>query len=298
MGWRVVYVEESEHISLHLDNIVVKQTDKEIMIPVSDLQTLVLDNYKTTLTVQLLLKLAENNVNVVFCGLDHLPKGECLPLTGHYAAAAMLKKQIDWTDDMKGQLHRQIVRAKIDNQISVLRQNQRSIDAIEQMIGFKHTVEFGDLGNREGLAAKTYFWELFGKDFQRQNSDVINAGLNYGYAILRSKISSILVSKGLNTTLGLFHIGATNPGNLSDDVIEVFRPLVDNYVYQNMRMEEFFKREHKEDLIRIVTKKVEFNGQKQTVKNAMELYIESILNCIELNDIEEFQYPGVVLYDV
>ena len=79
-----------------------------------------------------------------------------------------------------------------------------------------------DKSNREGLAAKVYFHELFGLDFRRFDDDIINAGLNYGYAILRSQISKTVIAKGLNPCLGIFHKGYDNPFNLSDDIIEVY----------------------------------------------------------------------------
>lgn len=48
-----------------------------------------------------------------------------------------------------------------------------------------------------------YFRELFGSDFIRFDDDVINAGLNYGYSIFRSLITSIIVAKGYIANIGM-----------------------------------------------------------------------------------------------
>lgn len=138
-----------------------------------------------------------------------------------------------------------------------------------------------DKTNREGLAAKVYFFELFGNDFKRFSQDVINAGLNYGYAILRSQISKSIISKGLNTMLGLFHKGPNNYFNLSDDLIEPFRPIIDIWVYQNLREEKIFKKEHKFELIKQTTKKVLYKNKKQTIFNAISMYVDDLINYFE-----------------
>jgi len=118
-----------------------------------------------------------------------------------------------------------------------------------------------------------YFRELFGNDFIRMNEDVINAGLNYGYAIFRSLISSIIVAKGYLANIGIFHKGKQNMFNLSDDIIEVFRPIVDNYVFHNMMEDIIFKQEHREALIQLTVKKVKIDHRQQTISNAIHIYI-------------------------
>ena len=113
-------------------------------------------------------------------------------------------------------------------------------------------------------------------DFIRFEEDVINAGLNYGYSIFRSLITSIIVAKGYLANIGIFHKGKTNMFNLSDDIIEVFRPIVDNYVYNHLMDEILFKQQHREDLINLTNYKVKIDGRKQTIANAINIYLDSI----------------------
>ena len=234
MSHRIIYIEKCECLKLYLDNIKVIYNDNDILLPISDIQILVIDNYKSSLSIPLINKLTENNVCTVVCGIDHIPKSYILPMNGHFSQSGNINKQIEWDNNRKQIMHQKIVRAKIHNQAEILKVNNKSQDVINKLHQFENEVQIDDVTNREGLAAKMYFRELFGDDFIRFDEDVINAGLNYGYSIFRSLISSIIVAKGYLPNLGIFHRGKQNMFNLSDDVIEVFRPIVDHYVYNNI----------------------------------------------------------------
>lgn len=278
MGWRVVYIEESQRLSLYLDNLKVHlNEDQEILIPLKDINSLICDNYKITMTVQLLNQCAENNINVVICGIDHQPKMMMIPHSAHHTMSLVLRKQINWDDAKKQLLHQQIIQNKILNQVRVLKLKLIDDSRLVRIESFISEVEPGDPGNREGLAAKMYFNLMFGSDFIRFESDPVNAGLNYGYAILRSQISKIIYSKGLNASIGIFHKGPSNMFNLSDDIIEPFRPIIDSYVYDHLRLANEFNATHRKDLIRLTTEKISINNQSHTIFNAMNIMIESII---------------------
>jgi len=278
MGWRVVYIEESQRLSLYLDNLKVHlNEDQEILIPLKDINSLICDNYKMTMTVQLLNQCAENNINVVICGIDHQPKMMMIPHSAHHTMSLVLRKQINWDDAKKQLLHQQIIQCKILNQVRVLKLKLIDDSRLVRIESFISEVEPGDPGNREGLAAKMYFNLMFGSDFIRFESDPVNAGLNYGYAILRSQISKIIYSKGLNASIGIFHKGPSNMFNLSDDIIEPFRPIIDSYVYDHLRLANEFNATHRKDLIRLTTEKISINNQSHTIFNAMNIMIESII---------------------
>ena len=218
-------------------------------------------------------------------------------MNGHFSQSGNINKQIEWDNNRKQIMHQKIVRAKIHNQAEILKVNNKSQDVINKLHQFENEVQIDDVTNREGLAAKMYFRELFGDDFIRFDEDVINAGLNYGYSIFRSLISSIIVAKGYLPNLGIFHRGKQNMFNLSDDVIEVFRPIVDHYVYNNMMEDILFKQEHREALIQLTAKKIEIDGRKQTVNHAIYVYLESILKELETSK-DVYLFPKPILYDL
>ena len=93
------------------------------------------------------------------------------------------------------------------------------------------TVKSGDSGNIEGIAAKTYWRKLFGDDFRRHNENYDQNGmLNYGYGVLRAVTCRAICAAGLHPGLGLHHHHRANPFCLADDLMEPFRPLVDEIV--------------------------------------------------------------------
>lgn len=271
--------------------------EDDILFPVKDIQILVIDNYKSKMSVPLMNKLTENNVCTIFCGIDHLPKSYLLPMNGNFSQSGNINKQTQWNKDKKAIVHQKIVQAKIRNQIEILKKNNKNQEVIYKLYEYVEEVEKGDTTNREGLAAKMYFRALFGNDFIRFEADVINAGLNYGYSIFRSLITSIIAAKGYLPNIGIFHIGKQNMFNLSDDIIEVFRPIVDDYVYNQMMQDILFKQEHREALIQITNKKVVMDQRKQTIANAIYEYIESILKILEEDD-NLLKYPLPHTYDL
>lgn len=291
MSWRILYIEETEKLSLYLDNIKIHFDQEELLVPLSDVHSVILDNYKTTLSVHLINALSKNNINIVVCGIDHLPQSTVIPLFGNHLAPQVLKKQVSWPEDIKKFIQQKIIIHKIDAQYKLLSHIKVNKDILNKIQRFKEEVSPGDPQNREGLTAKMYFRQLYGQEFKRFNKDVINAGLNYGYAILRSQITKVLVSKGLHTSIGFFHRGPNNYFNLSDDFIEPFRPIIDAYVKENLTKEEIFKKEHRLSIIKQTTKNIYINGKSQTIFNAISIYIDSILKFIETGNINDVYQP-------
>ncbi|WP_096550267.1 CRISPR-associated endonuclease Cas1 [Ureibacillus thermosphaericus] len=66
MSWRIVYISEAEEMRLYLDNLKVIKDDQEILIPLSDIHSIVVDNQHTTVTGRL--------INEHFAKLDFLDK--------------------------------------------------------------------------------------------------------------------------------------------------------------------------------------------------------------------------------
>ena len=292
MGWRIIYIEDANNLRLYLDNVKIEKDTTEITIPLSDIHTIVIDNQKITMTVPLINKCSEYNINLVICSFEHMPNALLQPYCGNYQSPSLLKKQILWSDDIKKKIHRMIIKNKINNQIDLLK-DYDTTDSVAKLVDFMNEVDDGDTRNREGLAAKMYFRSLFGKDFKRFEEDVVNTGLNYGYAILRSQISKTIVAKGLNPMLGIIHIGYNNPFNLSDDFIEPFRPMVDEYVVKYLKDSIVFKKDNRLDLIKITTQNVYINGVSQTFYNAVAMYVDAIIKIFETGDVS--LYPQIYL---
>ena len=74
---------------------------------------------------------------------------------------------------------------------------------------------------------------MFGNDFSREHHNDINAGLNYGYTLILSMFAREIVRTGCVTQLGLKHANQFNEFNFASDIMEPFRPLVDQIIYDN-----------------------------------------------------------------
>lgn len=298
MSWRILYIEESESLSLYLDNVKVKRGATELTFPLSDLCMVVIDNYKLILTVGLINACSTRNIPIVMCGDNHHPLNICLPLNGHFNGSKIFLDQIAWNDGLKEKIWQIIVKQKIKNQLYVMSHCVSNEEAEKILKNYIDNVELNDKTNREGLAAKVYFRAMFGPTFSRQDENVINAALNYGYAIIRAMISRTIVAKGLNPQLGIFHKGAGNAFNLSDDVIEIFRPMIDYFVYINFKEEKIFTRDCRIKLLEIIDKKVRVNEQNITLNHAIEKVVDGIINFFNSGSINSLIYFEPVLYDL
>lgn len=294
MGWRIIYIEEAKGVRLYLDNIKIEKENGELTLPLADIHTLVIDNQMVSITVPLIVKCSEYNINLIICSIEHIPTSIVSPISGNFQSAMMLRKQMGWNEQIKSIIHQKIVKNKIENQYNLLKHLNLSMDTIGKLVNFSYEVYPFDSTNREGLSAKLYFRELFGSEFKRFEDDVVNAGLNYGYSILRSQISKSIIAKGLSPSLGIFHKGYNNPYNLSDDIIEVFRPLIDEYVYKKLLDALIFKRENRLELIACTAKDAYICGKKQSLFNVIKIYLEKIIECFEENNPDKFESVSLV----
>lgn len=301
MTWRIVHVNQSEKMHLKLDNLVVKKQGEEFVIPLSDISMIVAEGGDTIVTLRLLSALSKYNIALIVCDNEHLPTGIFHSQNGHFRAYKKLQNQIGWTQDQKDKMWQIVTYFKINNQQDVLSMFEKNIEAIQLLADYKDHVELGDRTNREGHAAKVYFNELFGKRFTRvtqQETDVINAGLNYGYAIMRAQMARIVSGYGLNGLLGIFHKNEYNQFNLVDDLMEPFRQIVDVWVYQNLRNQEYLKYEYRLQLTNLLNAKIKYGKEVCTVTGAMDKYVKGFIKCIDEKETSKFFCPIVSSIEV
>ena len=207
-----------------------KDSYDKVTRPIEDIGCVVLENQMISITLPLLNELVKNNVAVILCDNKLMPAAMLQCLDANCTQAESLKYQLGVSEPMKKQAWKQIIEAKIKNQASVL---EKSTQKGEILKPFYTNVKSGDSDNREGLAAKTYWSNLFGRDFKRERDGCPpNSLLNYGYSILRAATARALLGSGLLPNLGIFHKSRYNAFPLADDVMEPFRPYVDDIVFQ------------------------------------------------------------------
>lgn len=218
------------HLAIYRGFLTVSsQGEERGRIALDDIGGLIVHAHGTTWSNHVFTKLAERNVPVVLCSSNHAPVSVVWPLQGHHAQGARLRSQIDASKPLQKQLWQKVVAAKIRMQGHVLTVNGKEGGAFEMLA---RNVRSGDPGNMEAQAARRYWKALFGNDFYRdQNADGTNALLNYGYIVLRSLVARAICASGLHPTIGIFHSNRANAFALADDLMEPYRPIVDQLVF-------------------------------------------------------------------
>lgn len=288
MSFRTVVITKQSKISYKNRFLVVKKESEEKFIHLSEIDTIIVDSISVSISAYLLKELADNKINIIFCDEKHNPFGELSPYYSRHNTSKQIKEQIQWKKTSKETLWQKIMENKILNQSLLLKKIKSSKNKI--LLSYIDEIQPGDKTNREGHAAKVYFNELFGKNFSRNDNNNINAALNYGYAVLLSTINKEIVSNGYLTQLGIHHKNEFNEFNLTCDIMEPFRIIIDNFVYYNQNRE--FDSSYKLDIVNIFNNDFKYSGKKYILKDIIKMYVKNTLEAI--NDIEK--YKGFV-YD-
>lgn len=222
--------EENRYVSLYRGFIEIKHNSELLgRVPLDDISVLILSSQSITLSKNVINALAEKNGITILCGKNYIPESIVMPIANHYLYTKNIKNQISNSEPFKKRIWQQIVVKKIENQALVLKLYGKEFQEVEKI---SKTVKSGDTTNREAYAAKLYWKKLFGQDFVRDKDGTgINALLNYGYAVMRASMIRALCGSGLQTALGVNHNNNLNQFCLADDFFEIYRPIVDYFVY-------------------------------------------------------------------
>ncbi|EHR32287.1 type II CRISPR-associated endonuclease Cas1 [Helcococcus kunzii] len=280
MGWRTVIISGRAKLDLKLNNLVIRK-DEISKVHISEISILIIDSVNISITTALIEKLIEEKIKIIFCGSDHNPVGEVVNYYNKHNSAKMVRKQINWTEINKQKVWSEIIKEKIRRQSEIL--YYLGVDSSEMLNQYMEDIKLGDSTNREGHAAKVYFYSLFGKSFSRGADDPINAMLNFGYSILLSIFTREITSSGYITQIGIFHDNQFNYFNLASDLMEPLRPMIDNVVIEINPTE--FGREEKNHLFKLFEKEYEVDGRKYTLLNAVSVYCRSIFEALEKGNI-------------
>ena len=266
------------YLSLKNCQIVIswKDSDDKITRPIEDIGCVVLENQMISITLPLLNELVKNNVAVILCDNKMMPTSMLQSLDANTTQAESLKFQLAVTEPMKKQAWKQIIESKIANQSAVLGLAGKNKDILKP---YYDNVKSGDSDNREGLAAKIYWNSLLGNSFKREREGFSpNSLLNYGYSILRAAVARALLGSGLLPNLGIFHKSRYNAFPLADDVMEPYRPFVDEIVYR--LYENGFtelNKESKSEIMRVLNCDVNIGKVKRPLQIALTMTTASLV---------------------
>lgn len=289
MSFRTVVITRQSKISYKNRFLVVKQDNDEKYIHLSEIDTIIVDSISVSISAYLLKELSDNKINIIFCDDKHNPFGELASYYSRHNTSKKIKEQISWKQSDKDKLWSKIVKNKIVNQAMMLRKIDS--DKYDLILSYVEDVTIGDKTNREGHSAKVYFNALYGMDFIRNNNDSINAALNYGYAILLSTVNKEIVSNGYLTQLGIHHKNEFNEFNLTCDLMEPFRVIIDSFVYYNKDRE--LDTNYKLDIVNIFNNTYKYSGKNYILKDIIRMFIKNTLD--SMSDLDN--YKDFIFYE-
>ncbi|GIZ08446.1 type II CRISPR-associated endonuclease Cas1 [Flavobacterium sp. UMI-01] len=279
---RTLLIENKASISVKHLQLVVKTEIRESTIPIEDIGFIVIDHSEIYLSIPAMNLLVENNAALIICGKNHLPNGLFLNLNSHHIQQEIFKAQIEASVPLKKKLWQQTIIEKISNQGILLQKITKQKNSFDFLAS---KVLSGDTTNMEGVAANQYwkvFFDTYDITFRRERfGDYPNNFLNYGYAILRAATARALAGSGLLNTLGIHHKSKYNAFALADDIMEPFRPLVDEKVYEIMQKfpEQELNTAIKAELLQLLTQTVYFKEEKSPLMVALQKTASSLQQC-------------------
>lgn len=266
-------------------------------IPIEDIGVVILDNKQITITQGLIAALLENTVALITCDQRRLPSGLLLPLEGNTIQNERFRQQLEMSLPLRKQLWQQTIMSKIENQGRCLQKN--TSQSIAPLMVMSQSVRSGDPDNYEAQAAVYYWKNIFPDipDFVRSREGLPpNPLLNYGYAILRAVVARSLVNSGLLPVYGIHHHNRYNAYCLADDIMEPYRPFVDDLVISIMHQYDDIDKlttEIKRDLLAIPVLDVRIENKRSPLMIAATTTCASFAKCIH-GDIRKISYPSFV----
>ena len=277
MGFINIFLNSEAKINIKNNQLTFVNSEKSMDYPLEDINSVMVDNPNSVVSFSTLSKFAEYGILTYVCDNKHLPNGIIIPFYSHYQTLTVYNMQINMPRPLQKNLWQSIIKNKISNQNEVL-----------NICGYKDKLKMlssnvlsGDSSNNEAKASAIYFKTLFGRGFTRKSDELLtNSFLNYGYAVVRGCVARSVVVHGLLPFLGIFHHNQFNQFNLADDLIEVFRPLVDLYVKSELSNAKELSPAVKFGLCDLVNYDVMIDNQKQTLNNAIDMFVESFAKSI------------------
>ena len=286
------------------EQLILIKDEIENEINLENISLIIIDSHQTSISSGALLLISKYNVPLVITNDKYEPEVFCHSLYSFHRLTKNIDKQVLWkTKNISLKVVREIIKRKITHQSELLKyvnceddQDTLFADFIDRL---NNSQDLNSIIQVEALAARSYFKRLYGTSFIRFEKDAVNAGLNYGYALLRAKIKAHIINKGLHPSLGMFHSSQFNNYNLADDIIEIYRPLVDYIVYKISQEEESFLKEDRQVMMQVILQKVKIKDSIVDFEYSVDVYITSIIKSYDEDNISFLNIPtlDIELYE-
>jgi len=233
--------------------IVVRHERKKIMeYPSLYLKDIIISGRGIAMSSDVIEYCASNNIPIFF--ISPTGKGSALFTVPCSCAGDIGLMQLQALQNQRGtvEIARQFIFGKISNQINLIASLSKKLSAnssnIKQMKTIlseiktkKKIIQQSSLFSIEARASKIY-WHVIKERYEtsykfpgrikQHASDLVNSMLNYGYAILESRVRLAIMLAGLNAEISFLHSLQRGRASLVYDLMEEFRsPVVDQTVF-------------------------------------------------------------------
>ncbi len=201
-------------------------------LPMEDIGAILINCFSAQLHSSFLIEAAKSKIAVILCE-KFRPVSLVLPVQ-RASDTILTRAQIQAPMKMLRTMWGMTVDAKCANQYELV--SRLCPDEEISLLDFRISMK-ADTVCKEGNCARLY-WNLFSKTlgikgFRRlTQSDRLNGLLNYGYAVLMLRIEQKLLGCGLDPLYGMGHVPRERSLPLAYDMMEPFRPVVDELVYK------------------------------------------------------------------
>lgn len=287
----LLLITERSKLSFRQNKIIAENDDKKEEYSFSDIEVVLIESTQCRISSYLLNKLADENKIIIFCDEKHMPNATLIDVCSNYDILHRLKLQINCSSN--DLFWDKLILRKIQNQIGLIKVNNNENDfklAIEQL-NSENSID-----SKEANIARIYFKSIFSSKFSRESNHYLNKYLNYGYMIMRAVISQSIIAKGLHPTLGIHHHSKRNNYNLADDFLEIYRTLIDQHVYLNLKGKYDFTKNIKLDLLNLLNQNVCHEKGTVRLRQSIEYMIDEYIEFLETGDLE-IDFPNIRLYD-
>ena len=258
-------------------------------IPIEDIGFVLLENQQVSVSLPLLNALAENNAAVIVCSDKFMPNAMMLNLDSNSIQGERYRDQVNASEPLKKNIWKQTIEAKIRNQAALLDKLGKDGSVLRP---YWQNVKSGDADNREGIAAKIYWDALFGDDFVRTRvGSTPNEMLNYGYTVLRAAVARSLMGSGLFPAFGVYHRNRYNSFPLADDIMEPYRPFVDEIVFDlYANGESELTKEAKAEILKLLYVDTVFDKVTRPLDVGLSITTASLAKCFS-GESKKVMYP-------
>ena len=80
MSWRIVYITDVDELSLNLNSVQIIHEEQKYFVSLTEIAMLVIEDYKSIITVRLLIELAKQGIPIIVLAMNSMPIGEYFPI--------------------------------------------------------------------------------------------------------------------------------------------------------------------------------------------------------------------------